>query len=290
MKQWVVAAAAGIVLRTLQLSPLWLAHPLSRFYVKLVDFLVPRLRATAYANLEVALPGADTNAVTDGVFQSIARLLVTFARFPSMNSCNIGNWIRYQGLENYWSAKARGCGVLIATGHIGNWELSAFAHALMTEPMHVVVRPLDNVRVDAAVEQHRRMSGNRVIQKKDAARQILKALRKNEAVGILIDQNVGLSEGVFVPFFGRLACAGTAFARLANRSGAAVIPGYAVWSHTEQKYILHFEREVEMTNNDEADTARIHSRLEAVIRQYPDQWLWIHRRWKTRPVDELLPS
>ena len=111
----------------------------------------------------------------------------------------------------------------------------------------------------------------------------LKALHGNEAVGILVDQNTSLGEGTFVPFFGRPACAGTAFARLANRTGAAVIPGYAVWEESEKKYVLRFEEAVPMTGDERADTAAIHARLEQIIRRYPDQWLWIHRRWKTQP-------
>ena len=130
------------------------------------------------------------------------------------------------------------------------------------------------------------MSGNQVIGKRDAVRAIVKALARNEAVGILIDQNVGPDEGVFIPFFGVPACAGTAFARIAHRSGAAVIPGFALWSPVERKYVLRFEPILEMTGDANADTARIHEVLERTIRKYPDQWLWIHRRWKTRPAGQ----
>jgi KDO2-lipid IV(A) lauroyltransferase len=114
----------------------------------------------------------------------------------------------------------------------------------------------------------------------------LRALKAGDAVGILIDQNTTAAEGVFVDFFGIKACAGTAFVKLAHHSGAAVVPGYAVWSEKTGRYMLHFEPEVEMTGDVAADTQRVHSRLEAAIRKYPDQWLWIHRRWKTRPAGE----
>lgn len=275
--------AARLLLGTLRWSPLPVANALARFYAGVLDVALPRLRRTAYSNLAFALPGADARSTTDGVFRSIARVLVAFARFPLIDRSNVGQWIRYEGLENYHAAKARGCGVLVATGHIGNWELSAFAHALLTEPMHIVVRPLDNRSIDSVVEERRRLSGNSIIEKKDAARNILRALQRNEAVGILIDQNASLEDGVFVPFFGRLACANKTFARLANHTGAAVIPGYAVWSEQERKYVLHFEPAIAMSGDEAADTASIQSRLETVIRRYPDQWLWIHRRWKTQP-------
>ena len=119
------------------------------------------------------------------------------------------SYIRYEGLENFKSAQARGRGVLVATAHLGNWELSAFAHAWMTAPMSIVVRPLDHPGIDRLVEQRRALSGNRIIEKKDAARGILRSLAANEAVGILIDQNTSPDQGVFVKFFGVQACAGS---------------------------------------------------------------------------------
>ena len=179
-----------------------------------------------------------------------------------------------------------GKGVLFATAHLGNWELSAYAHALMTEPMHVVVRPLDNPLIDRLVERRRAGSGNRIIEKKDFARGILAALHRNEAVGILIDQNASPDHGVFVNFFGIAACASTSFAKLAAHSGAAVIPGFALWRETEGRYVLHFYPEVPMSGDAAADTAALQKKLEAAIREVPDQWLWIHRRWKTRPPGE----
>lgn len=222
----------------------------------------------------------------DGVFASIARLLAVFARFPTLNAGNISEWIRYEGLEHYEAAKQRGKGVLFATAHIGNWELSAFSHALMKEPMNIVVRPLDDPGVDAIVERYRQMSGNRIISKRDAARGILRALQNNEAVGILIDQNTTAAEGVFVDFFGMKACAGAAFAKIAARTGAAVIPGFALWSENERKYVLRFYSAVPITGDVQVDTQSLHRKLEEVIRDHPDQWLWIHRRWKTRPEGE----
>ena len=150
--------------------------------------------------------------------------------------------------------------------------------------MHVVVRPLDNPLIDALVERRRALSGNRPIAKKEAARAILKALAGNEAVGILIDQNSAPEAGVFVDFFGVPACAPAGFAKLAARSGAAVIPGFALWSEKERRYVLRFYPPVPMTGDAARDTQALQSRLESIIREYPDQWLWIHRRWKTRPA------
>jgi KDO2-lipid IV(A) lauroyltransferase len=282
-----VIAAAG----SLRFLPLPLARRLAQAYAGALDLALPRLRRVALRNLEMAFPEKDAawrRAVADGVFRSIGRVLLALARFPSIHSGNVSGWIGYEGLEHYEEAKRRGKGVLFATAHLGNWELSAFAHALMAEPMNVVVRPLDNPLIDRWVERRRALAGNRVIGKKDFARGILAALKHNEAVGILIDQNAAAEGGAFVDFFGVPACAGTGFAKIAAHSGAAVIPGFALWREAQRRYVLRFCPPVRMTGDAEADTAALQRVLEGVIRECPDQWLWIHRRWKTRPAGEPL--
>jgi Kdo2-lipid IVA lauroyltransferase/acyltransferase len=260
----------------------------ARAYAKALDWGVPRLRRVAIRNLELAgfTNADDPDRIADGVFLSVGRIMASVAKFPSITRANVHEWIRYDGLENFVAAQAKGRGVLVATAHLGNWELSAFSHALMTAPMHIVVRPLDNPRLDAFVERRRALSGNHIIQKTEAARKILKALAAGDAVGILIDQNTTPAEGVFIDFFGRKACAGTAFVKFAHHTGAAVVPGYALWSEHEQKYVLRFDPEIPMTADVESDTQHVHAALEHVIRAHPDQWLWIHRRWKTRPPGE----
>ena len=278
--------SARTVLAVLAHSPRPIAERVARFCAWLLDAAIPRLRRTAMRNLEFAMPELDDRArrrIVDGAFRSIARVLVAFAHFPKLKRGDLARWIRYDGLEHFNQAKRRGRGVLFATAHMGNWELSAFAHGILTEPMHVIVRPLDNPRIDALVERYRTLGGNRVIQKKDSARGILKALSLNRAVGILVDQNATPDNGVFVDFFGVLACASTGLAKLAAHSGASVIPGFALWSDADRRYVLRFYPPLEMTGDPVEDTARIQRQLEAVIREYPDQWLWIHRRWKTRP-------
>ena len=282
IEYWIALA----VVESLACTPLLVANWLAHRYAKLLDMALPRLRRVALSNLAMALPELDSRAhqrIASGVFRSIARVLVSFARFPRIHGGNIGEWIRYEGFEHFEEARKRGRGVLFATAHLGNWELSAFAHAWMAAPMYIVIRPLDNSKIDGLVELRRTLSGNRLIGKKEYARGILKALRENEAVGILVDQNASLEEGTFVDFFGVPACAGTGFAKLAAHSGAAVIPGFALWIESQRNYVLRFYPPIEITGDPEADTRALHRQLEAVIREYPDQWLWIHRRWKTRP-------
>jgi Kdo2-lipid IVA lauroyltransferase/acyltransferase len=280
---------AVAVLKSLQYAPPPVAHVLARAYSRLLDLAIPRLRVVAFRNLALALPelsAAGRAEIVDGVFRSIARLLVTFAKFPYIRRENLEQWIRCEGAGHVEDALRQGRGVLFATAHLGNWELSAFAHALWAAPMNVVVRPLDNPRIDAIVQRRRALSGNRLIGKKDFARAILKALAGNQAVGILVDQNASADSGVFVNFFGVPACTGAGFARFAAHSGAAVIPGFALWSQEERRYILRFYPPLAITGDTVRDTQALQARLEEVIRAHPDQWLWIHRRWKTRPPGE----
>src|SRR5215831_567443 len=141
-----------LLLASLRAVPFVIAVPLARLYLATLDLAVPRFRQTARRNLEIAaVPGWP--AIIGEMWNSLARSLPVFARLPNMNRKNIHHWIRYEGLEHYTEAKRRGRGVLFATAHLGNWELSAFAHALMTEPMSIVVRPLDNPRLDDFVEK-----------------------------------------------------------------------------------------------------------------------------------------
>lgn len=280
---------ALMVLNSLALTPRPISNSLARFYVRILDLALPRLRRVAMRNLEMAfpkMPPGERRHIADGVFDSIARLLAAFAKFPQIDRGNISQWIRYEGYEHFEAGIGKGKGVLFATAHLGNWELSAFAHALLSAPMNVVVRPLDNARIDRVVKNRRRISGNRLIEKRDFARSILTALKNNEAVGVLIDQNASIDTGVFVDFFGIPACAGAGFAKLAAHSGAAVVPGFALWSGAEQKYVLRFYPPIEITGDVACDTSSLQRHLESVIREYPDQWLWIHRRWKTRPPGE----
>ena len=277
------------VLQSLQWTPAATAFALGRLYTRILDRAIPRLRRVAERNLAMALPEmgeAERSATIDGVFRSIARLLVTFARFPSIGKQNLDRWIRIEGDEHVTAALRKGRGVLFATAHLGNWELSAFAHGLASEPMGVLARPLDNPLIDRLVERRRGLSGNRVIYKKDFARSILKALAANDKVGILIDQNASLDTGVFVNFFGIPACAGTGFAKIAAHSGAPVIQAYALWSENEGRCVLRFHPPVWITGDVKRDTETLQAGVEAAIRAHPDQWLWIHRRWKTRPPGE----
>jgi KDO2-lipid IV(A) lauroyltransferase len=175
---------------------------------------------------------------------------------------------------------------------MGAWELSSFAHALYGYPLHYMARPLDNAHLDALVNRYRGLSGNTAIFKNDSARAMLKILKDAGTIGILADQNTLREEGVFVDFFAVPACTTTGIARVALHTGAAVVPGYAVWDESLQKYRLRFEPPLELvrTGNAERDifeNTQLFARVtEEIIRKYPDQWVWLHARWKTRPAGQ----
>jgi KDO2-lipid IV(A) lauroyltransferase len=277
----------------------WLPRGLARCMAGVLAWSVyrlhGRLRRVGQRNLELAFPDLskkERKAILCGVYRSLGRQLVEFCRMTRYTAENTHGWLRTEGLDHYLAAKARGKGVLIVTGHLGAWELSSFYHSLMGYPMSMVARPLDNRRLDTYVNGIRCLHGNRVLPKDDFARGLLTAMRQGETVGILMDTNMTPPQGVFVQFFGKQACAASGVARVALKTGAAVLPGFMVWEEAERRYVLHFGPQLvfERSADEEADivaaTQLCTSAIETWIRRYPDQWLWIHRRWKTRPAGE----
>ena len=257
--------------------------------------LVPRLRRTGLRNLELAFPEKseeERTRILRAMYRGLGWQLAEFCQMPRYSRENTRQRMRYEGLEHYLAAREKGSGVLIVTAHLGAWELSSFWHSLMGYPMTMVIRRLDNPRVDPMVNTIRCLHGNRVVHKDDFARGLLAAMKRGDTVGILMDTNMTPPQGVFVPFFGVEACTASGLARVALRTGAAVLPGFMVWEASEQKYVLRFGPEIELarTGDDEHDvvenTARFTAQIEAMIRRYPEQWLWVHRRWKTRPEGE----
>ncbi|HEY1902075.1 MAG TPA: lysophospholipid acyltransferase family protein [Terracidiphilus sp.] len=291
LEYWLVL----IVARTLGVLPRGLARLIAWFLPIVIYWSLGRLRRVGMRNLELALPAvseSERRRILRGVYRSLGWQLVEFCRMARYTPENTRDWIRTEGLEHYLAAQARGKGVLIVTGHLGAWELSSFYHSLMGYPMGMVIRRLDNRRLDDYVNGIRCLHGNRVLHKDDFARGLLTAMRAGETVGILMDTNMRPPQGVFVEFFGRQACTASGLARVALKTGAAVLPGFMVWEAAEGKYVLHFGPELVFTRSSDAEadaqaaTQQCASATEDWIRRYPDQWLWIHRRWKTRPAGE----
>ena len=283
------------VARTLGRLPRKLARGLVGILTWLLYLLLGRLRRVGERNLELAVPESplpERKRILQTVFRNLGWQLVEFCRMPRYTAENTRNWIRTEGLEHYLAAASRGRGVLVLTGHLGAWELSSFYHSLMGHPMGMVIRRLDNKLLDEYVNRIRCLRGNRVLHKDDFARGLLTAMRAGETVGILMDTNMTPPQGVFAQFFGIEACTASGLARVALKTGAAVLPGFLVWEAKERRYVLHFGPELRFTKTGDAvrdilaATQQCNDVLEAWIRRYPDQWLWIHRRWKTRPAGE----
>jgi KDO2-lipid IV(A) lauroyltransferase len=291
IEYWLVMAVA----RTLGRLPRRLARVVVRILTVACYLGLTRLRRVGERNLQLALPELprpQRNRILRHVYRGLGWQLVEFCRMPRYTPQNTQNWLRTDGLEHYLAAEARGKGVLVLTGHLGAWELSGFYHSLMGHPMGMVIRRLDNRPLDQYVNSIRRLHGNRVLHKDDFARGLLTAMRAGYAVGILMDTNMTPPQGEFVNFFGIAACTASGLARVALKTGAAVLPGFCLWEEKEQRYVLHFGPELHFahTASHESDilalTQQCNDVLESWIRRYPGQWLWIHRRWKTRPPGE----
>jgi len=257
--------------------------------------LIPRFHKIAYKNLSVSFPGMDRwqqDQTLHGLCVSVARQMTAFCHMQDVTPQNVAKVCIHDGLENYLAAKNKGKGVLVLTGHIGGWEIGAFAHSVYGYPMNIVVRDIDNPLVDAWARQQRERFGNRTVDGRKYARTYLHILLEGGVLGVLMDTNVTPPRGVFAPFFGVQACTGSAVAKLARHTGAAVVPGFTVWDETVGKYRIIFSPELQLQNSQDEDmdvsanTAQFNRVYEDIIRKYPEQWLWIHRRWKTRPAGE----
>ncbi len=292
IEYWLVVAVA----RALGRMPRSAARLLSGALAAALYRVLPRLRRVGERNLKLAFPeitsGKKRAELLRAVYRHLGWQLVEFCRMPRYTAENIQGWICTEGLEHFNAARDRGKGVLILTGHLGAWELSSFYHSLMGYPMGMVIRRLDNRLLDQFVNGIRCMHGNYVLHKDDFARGLITAMRKGQAVGILMDTNMTPPQGVFARFFGIEACTASGLAHVALKTGAAVVPGFLVWEPGEDKYVLHFGPELRFARTGQikddvlAATQQCNDVLESWIRRYPGQWLWIHRRWKTRPLGE----
>jgi Kdo2-lipid IVA lauroyltransferase/acyltransferase len=295
MIDWLLYAVAWTFLNLLGALPRPMARRLAAGGASILLWLRPKMRKTAELNLCLAFPdwsNAQRHEVLKKMTRNLGWMAVEFARFPKYSKANIADVIVLDGHANFLAGQERGKGVIYLTGHIGAWELSSFAHALYGFPLHYMARPLDNKPLDKMVKRYRGLSGNKPIFKNESARLMLRVLKDSGTVGILADQNTMPAEGIWVDFFGIPACTTTGIARLALHTDAAVVPGYAFWDENLGKYRLRFEPEVELvrTGDTERDiaenTQRFAKVIEGIIRKYPDQWVWIHARWKNRPRGE----
>jgi KDO2-lipid IV(A) lauroyltransferase len=292
MRRKLEYAAAWPFIKVLGLMPRSLSRAFAIGLAQIVCLLHFRLRQVGMRNLAMVFPEkseAERTRILRGVFTSMGRQLAELCQFPKYTPENVDEVVVYDGLENYEQAYARGKGVLFLTAHFGAWELSAFAHSLHGHWLHIVMRPMDNEFLDRLLEHYRTMHGNKTVAKDDFVRGLLAAMKAGETVGILMDTNMTPPQGIFVDFFGIPACTASGLARIALRTDAAVVPGFTIWDPALQKYRLRFDPALALvrTGDLEADIAantQLFTKvIEDYVRRYPEQWLWVHRRWKTRP-------
>ena len=288
-------ALAWLLIRGISILPRPVARPAGIGLGQLVYLLHGKLRRVGMRNLQLAFPeksAHERRRILRGEFTSLGRQLAEVCLFPSYTRENVTKIVVYDGFENFERAEARGKGVIYLTAHLGGWELSAFSHSIQGHPLHVVMRGMDNPFLDRFITHLRTMHGNRAVDKDNFVRGLLSAMKAGETVGILMDTNMTPPQGVFVDFFGIPACTASGLARIALRTDAAVVPGFTIWDRKLRKYRLRFDPALALirTGDEEADivanTALFTKVIEQYVRLYPDQWLWVHRRWKTRPAGE----
>ena len=272
-----------------------------RAAAKAVFFLIPSRRKILFANLTAAFPDktpAEIAGIGEQSLEVFTSSLVDFLETARLSRDDLLARVRVVGEKHLRAARARGKGVFLLSAHFGSWEVGALVAGLLGEPISPVARPLDNPLLEQELDALRRRFGNRPIAKREAAKELLRAMSRNETVAILVDQNVLPREAIFVPFFGRPAATTAALARIHLKTGAAVVPVFT-WPEGDGRYRLEFEipilaeefggPEVERDERVRRATARYMEVTEAAIRKDPAAWLWIHDRWKTQPPAPVRP-
>ena len=275
--------------------PPWLALAVGRGFGRVGYFFCRRLRRIGMRNLDIAFPELDAKQkqrLLRGTFLSLGRLLGMFSQMSARSDVELRELVCDEGWEHLHQARARGGPVLLFTAHLGAWELTSFGFSLFGHPISILVRRLDNDLIETLIDNVRQRFGNHTLDKNAASRQALRKLNEGGMLGMLPDVNVLPRDGVFVDFFGTPASTTAMLAKLSLRTGAPVIPVYAPWDEQRKQYLLEvnppleFERTGDETQDVRNLTIALMANVENTVRRYPEQWLWIHRRWKTRPPGE----
>lgn len=295
---WIEYAAARLALGLLGLLPRSAAIRVATWILLAVPKALPKLRMTGLRNLEIAFPEksvAEREVLLRGTFENLGRVLGDLSQFPKYTRERLADLIDFNldaESEGLYEMQKQGQGILITTGHLGNWEMLVLGFAALYEPISYLARPLDNPKLDDMLNARRTIFGNTPINKKNSARLAIKILSEGGILGILSDVNAQVKEGVFVPFFGVSACTSSGAAVMAIRSNALIYPTFCVWDNAMGRYkFVHGSLLTPASSGDRKQdvidtTAAFTAEIEKIIRAYPDQWMWIHRRWKTRPPGE----
>lgn len=292
---WIEYAGAWVALGLLGLLPRGAAIRTATWILLAVPKLLPKLRKTGLRNLEIAFPEktvTERDAILRGTFENLGRVLGDLSQFRKYTRERLAELIDFNlddETKNLYKMQKTGQGFLITTGHLGNWEMLVLGFAALYEPISYLARPLDNPMLDDMLNARRTTFGNTPINKKNSARLAITILRDGGILGILSDVNAQVKEGVFVPFFGVPACTSSGAAVMAIRSNALIYPTFCVWDKDIDRYKFVHGTLLKPANSGDRKqdiidtTAAFTAEIEKIIRAYPDQWMWIHRRWKTRP-------
>lgn len=296
---WLEYAAVRSLLSFLGFLPKKVAVSVATRVAMIGYYLLGSLRRIAMTNLHIAFPElseSEHKLLAQGAFKNLGRVLGELSHFSTATRESLAKTIEFQidpdVYAEYESVKADGRGVIIVSPHLGNWEVLVYGWSALQEPISYLARPLDNPKIEALTVSLRTKFGNRPINKTNSVSPAMKILREGGILGILADVNAHPKEGVFVPFFGTPACTSSGVALLAMRTNAAIIPMCGVWDEEKQHYVGVHGRIIYPSNTgdrhrDVAETtAQFTAEVEKLIRKYPDQWLWIHKRWKSRPPGE----
>lgn len=292
-------AAIRSVFFAIRALPKAVALRLAAWLARTVFLILGGRMSSGIRNLELAFPEMEPNErkrILRASVENIGRTIVEFVNYRAADAEESRKTIRFdfesEDFQVYKKAKAEGRGVLMPTAHIGNWEILLGSFSLEQHPIFFLAREIDNPLIDKMFVDMRARFGSRQIYKSESAKSVLKALRAGESVGVLPDVNTDRREGVFVPFFGVPACTTAGVARLAIRTNALIFPMYAVWDEAKNRYVVYNGQPIEPFNSGDHErdvtdtTAAFTAEIENIVRRFPEQWLWIHRRWKTRPLGE----
>ena len=247
-------------------------------------------RLIAIHNLMRSFPEKTTGEImiiARGSYRSFSLLAAEFCDIPYLTRNNLDKLITIKGLDNYTQACKEGRGVLLLGAHFGNWEIGNAALAIMTKPFVFIYRILDSAFLEKNITAVRASYGNVSLSKENAMRPMIRLLKKGATINLLIDQNVAWYGGVFVDFFGRPACTTSGLALLALHAGAPVLPAFT-HRRPNGKYVLEIGKKVEIIKTTDRDndvllnTQNFTNIIEEKIRRYPEQWFWLHQRWKTK--------
>jgi Kdo2-lipid IVA lauroyltransferase/acyltransferase len=268
---------------------------IGRILGTLLGFFVPKLTKTANRNLEIALPelSSDEKAkIIKGCYESLGRQLGLIAHFKRFTAEQVQNLVEIKGRETFERIHTSGRGMLMITGHFGSWEVFNLLPPAFGFPISVLVRRIDNPLVESFVDSLRTTFGSKTIDKTKSARAMFRMLENGEMLGIMADLNAQEREGVFVDFFGVKASTTASIARLALKTNAYVVPVFAVWNEAKQKYVVNIEEPIDFVKSDDNEqdvlelTQKVTNSVEKYVRAFPEQWMWIHKRWNTRPKGE----